>query len=400
MICNGGNRCYENCSRFLQQEMHIGTLKKIKFMNKYIHSWYRKIFSYLPKFGSPYQGVVFIDCMSNSGVYVFNNELHDGTSTKALKAFNWKHTEEKIVGKDFKIIVNDKDLQRITCQQCIWNNTPKINQKLTYDFFQKDVREFLKEDANKILLEAKKRKFHTLLFYDPYDLLIDWEALKPFLESKSVDIILTHFWMNDTKRAINQVVKEEAKNKYINAYGLSYEDLRERYNKMSSFEQNEFLRKQLIDQIMKHGANEKKFGYAPIFNDRNNVVYDIVIVSISNAATKLFRSEMYNLYKNVANSDGGTEQLSLFGTEDTSYSESRKLFNEMQLFYSYNYFAEVAASDFSGKEVSQENFNDYLNNHEFIAPNCKKELKKRLQEHHDMKIKKKTKNNPTMYKFK
>ncbi len=95
----------EECSNS-QERINIGTIIKINFIEEYAQAWYNKVLSYKPKYGEPVNGFVFINCMSNSGVYQFDNSTYAGTSQRIEIIFT-SQNGTRYSEKDFKIVVND-----------------------------------------------------------------------------------------------------------------------------------------------------------------------------------------------------------------------------------------------------------------------------------------------------
>ena len=130
--------------------------------------------------------------MSNSGVYQYKNSIYSGTSQRIEKMFI-SQNGVKYEDKNFKIVVNDNCLKRIDCQKCTWRRVANKRNNVEKLFFHLDVEQFLTNECLAILNEAKKNDWYILLFYDPFNILINWESLRPYLEYPKADIILTHF---------------------------------------------------------------------------------------------------------------------------------------------------------------------------------------------------------------
>ena len=141
---------------------------------------------------------------------------------------------------------------------------------------------------------SRKKIYHVLLLYDPYKVEIDWEVLKYFISSRRVDLIITHFWQNDIKRSLNSNIGKKKQDIIEKAYSMDFEKLLSKFNSLSPYERNEFLRTRFKEQIEKnnHGMQEVYVGYGPIFNQNNVAVYDIVGISHSMAGYTLFKDEL------------------------------------------------------------------------------------------------------------
>lgn len=235
------------CLNSIDEITYDGTKKKIEFIEGYVKAWFHKVL--LSQYNS-YKGVIFIDCMSNCGVYsVEERDLFEGTSYRVLNSFS-RQVEGKLIDKKFSVIVNDIEKDKVFCQNCLWNNNFKgKNKNLSFSSYSLDVNDFLSGPGRDILTEASKQNYHILLFYDPYTVQIDWEVLKHFISSKNVDLIITHFWQNDIKRSLNNGISQEKKSIIEKAYSMDFEALIKQYNEMTQYERNEFLRNKFKNQI-------------------------------------------------------------------------------------------------------------------------------------------------------
>lgn len=395
--CNviGSQKCIDS----IDELTHEGTKKKIEFIEAYVKSWFHKIL--LNSF-TPYEGVIFIDCMSNCGVYSLDKKsIVEGSSYRVLDSFS-RQTEGNLAEKNFSVVVNDFDNDKILCQECLWKNYfLGKNENLSFRKSTLDVNEFLTTQGRSILEEASKKNYHILLLYDPYKVEIDWSILQHFISSRRVDLIITHFWQNDIKRSLSNNISESKKTIIEKAYALNFDELLTKYNSLSPYERNEFLRGRFKEQIEKsnYGYQEVYVGYGPIFNQNKVAVYDIVGISHSMAGFTLFKDELYKKYKPkkeelVEIVDGG-QQLSLdsqlFGTVEPqskdNYVAARKSgLSELEYFYSPKHFAEIIAEHFSGEMPNVDLYKRFLDGHPFIPGNEKNAIKKILQKQHGMKI--------------
>lgn len=66
------------------------TLKKFELIEKYVDEWARKILGFNGVNGQEgSKGVIYIDCMSNSGLYYdTDGKLVDGTALRVVKRLN------------------------------------------------------------------------------------------------------------------------------------------------------------------------------------------------------------------------------------------------------------------------------------------------------------------------
>ena len=63
------------------------TVKKFELIEKYVDEWARKILGFNGVNGLPgSKGVIYIDCMCNSGVYEVDGKLVEGTALRVAKS--------------------------------------------------------------------------------------------------------------------------------------------------------------------------------------------------------------------------------------------------------------------------------------------------------------------------
>lgn len=124
------------CKSLYLEVVKPHTIKKFELISKYTENWAYKILGY-PKS----KGLIFIDCMSNSGLYKNNKgEIVQGTPFRVAKILNEiaKNKQKEVI-----LYFNDIDLNKIN------NLKDRLNEeKLEYikiNYFNKDANLFLKE---------------------------------------------------------------------------------------------------------------------------------------------------------------------------------------------------------------------------------------------------------------
>ena len=151
------------------------TIKKFELIERYVDEWARKILGYNGKDGrNGSKGVIYIDCMCNSGVYLDEKgNLINGTALRVARKLNDIITNYP--GKNAILIFNDISEQRIEHLKSEIEKANLTNIQVVYR--SEDCDSFLKG----LDLDEYKSKFNTLLLYDPYKAAIDWDAVTPFL---------------------------------------------------------------------------------------------------------------------------------------------------------------------------------------------------------------------------
>jgi three-Cys-motif partner protein len=381
----------------MSNQLHIGTRNKLDIIEKYVEVWVHKVLSYKDR--SYFSGVVFIDAMSNCGMYIDNkSNVIKGTSLRIYDFF--KKIKEKYPDKSFHIDLNDIDSQSIECQRCRINNDNKhIN--LSVSLSNLDISDYLEQVSCEI--EKFKNK-HTLLFYDPYKADIRWgDILKllnkiDYMKKSGYDLIITHFYQNDPKRTMKSNIKNpQVIRRYELTYGMPYSKMIAEINNLSGYEQNVWFRKRIIQMIEnKLKIKKSNIAYAPIFNSNNTAVYDIVFASHSNVAKDLFKLTMH---KQMQDKFEKSEYQVALDFENGDYLSEKNISSEGEIFYSINNYAKTIAKDFSGRtNIFNCELESYLKNHYFIpAKGIKTKIDKKLIESYNVIVSKK--NRKKVYDF-
>lgn len=172
-------------------EAHPHTIKKFELVTAYIETWAQKLLQ-----NNACQGIIFIDCMCNSGVYV--NDLGDevfGTPIRVAKKL--RDVAGQYPNKKIYVYLNDNSPEKI---ELLKQNLPAEKRNFKYSITVGDGNDLLKKIGPKL---SKTSNLHFFLFYDPFEAAIDWEALAPFFRSWG-EVLINHM-LYDSVRAIKQV---------------------------------------------------------------------------------------------------------------------------------------------------------------------------------------------------
>ena len=146
------------------------TIKKFELIEEYIKSWAQKLM-----LNQYCNGIIFIDCMCNSGLYHDENGvLVEGTPIRVAKAL--RDVAGQYPHKQVFLYFNDIDHDKTDLLQ---TKLPSAKGNYHVVVTHEDGNALLKEISSKLDLH---NNLHYFLLYDPYDASIDWEALFPFLE--------------------------------------------------------------------------------------------------------------------------------------------------------------------------------------------------------------------------
>ncbi|MDY0294737.1 MAG: three-Cys-motif partner protein TcmP [Acholeplasmataceae bacterium] len=359
------------------------TESKLTILNNYVLEWIIVTMAAKGKdrYGREliYDGLVFVDCMSSAGMYkTHDGRVIDGTSINVLKHFI--NSKKYHPDKTFKLVLNDKDEKSMKCQECRINDILSNSKNVDVIYEKMDVSMFLDKLSESEFFDKiwnKDKKFHTVFFYDPYDVDIRWDAISKLLNKLKrtelrYDFILTHFFQNDTIRSIMSGTKKIGK--YESAYGMMYDDLADKIKSIDSFERNQFLRDALIKMMIKNlRIDQTKIAYGPVFSQTNSAIYDIVFYSKSLKGLKIFKEFMYKT--NTRDKDNNNlkhaQIVMSFDDQDiiddASYEQKRYTGSEREYFYSVSSYADIIVAAFIRREnVSKEDILGYRNIHPFI----------------------------------
>ena len=223
------------------------TVKKFELIDKYVDEWARKILGFKGKYGyAGSKGVIYIDCMSNSGVYKdIEGNLVDGTALRVAKHLNEIITNYP--GKNAILVFNDLYPERV---EFLKQEIEKAKlENITVSYQHGDCNDFLRG----LDLSSFKQQYNTLLLYDPYKASIDWDAVTPYL-NRWGEVIINHM-VSDTARGASLAKKPQVIDRYQETY------------------QND------IASILEYGNDKEQL---------NNI-----IVSIIKSNTKNFRAKHY-----------------------------------------------------------------------------------------------------------
>jgi three-Cys-motif partner protein len=274
------------------------TIKKFEIVEKYVDGWARKILGY-----DKSDGLMFIDCMSNCGIYRDKDGgIVEGTAMRVAKLLNRVGSN---YSKNIKVFFNDIEKEKIEILRGQIEKY-KLN-NINIEYSVKDANEFLKEfNFN------NSKNYNFLLFYDPYNASIDWEAIEPFLNVWG-EVILNHM-VSDPTRAINTVKNKDKINNYEKTYCCDCETLKSIGSNRKEYER-------LVKNIIKD-RTEKQYYLAsfPFYIRTNALVYDLIYFSHSMKGFRLFKKVAWQTFGGKSSSKidhSGVEagQCSLFDDE-------------------------------------------------------------------------------------
>ena len=262
------------------------TIKKFELIEAYVQAWAHKLLEYGRNTGNC-NGIVFIDCMCNSGMYrhKYTGELVEGTPIRVARILADIMREQNYQNQQAWLYFNDLSQEKIDELQ---KHMPTETRNFHINLSVGDGNDLLKQIGSRLSSQAK---IHYLLVYDPYQATIDWVALLPFIRNWG-EIILNHM-VYDSIRAVSQATRPTTISKYESTYLAKIEDLIAFGSDRDAFEQRI---KDIITVL--NGENHKRYYIAsyPFFNLKNTVVYNLIHCTSSMVGFKLYKSTAWSTF--------------------------------------------------------------------------------------------------------
>lgn len=273
----------------------LHTIKKFELIEAYVKEWAPKLLNY-----KNCNGIVFIDCMCNSGVYNNSDEQEVfGTPIRIAKLLSnmMTHYPEKQAW----LYLNDLSAEKIKILKTyLPANTKNYHIIASYG------------DGNDLLRGIAKDihdNINHLLVYDPYTASVDWNALMPFLCNWG-EIIINHM-VSDPIRGLLQAKSDTAVAKYEKTYLANIAELSAFGNDKRAYEK----RIQEIIVALK-GFNSRQYYIAsfPFFNTKNVLVYNLIHCSGNIKGFMLFKKTAWKTFggkSSLKNTYGMENQIKL-----------------------------------------------------------------------------------------
>ncbi len=282
------------------------TIKKIELVTEYVKTWAQKLLN------NPYcKKLVFIDCMCNCGEYVEKQAPNNQIMGTAFLVAKYLHEiASNYRSKNIYVILNDKSENRISHLKSLLSSN-KISNEENFDCVIKN------QDCS-ILLEKfsgwlnSQNDTHFLLFYDPYQAIVNWEYLAPFFNQWG-ELIINHM-VSDTIRSVKNVKSENTMNKYASTYLTEFQDLLPCGTDVKAYEE-------LFERNIRYFRTNKREYYVsffPFFNSKNALVYDLVHCTSNIEGFKLYKKCAWQVFDGQSSGKTRHEsdnQLTLFINE-------------------------------------------------------------------------------------
>lgn len=353
------------------------TIKKFELISEYVKAWVEILMLY-PKC----KGIVYIDCMSNSGVYRKNNEKGEeieGTTLRVSQVI--AEAMKKYSSKQAYLYFNDLDENKI---ELLNTRLPRQTDNFHIHTETMDANELLRKISSQFSSVFQNMNF--LLIYDPYDANINWNALMPFLKNWG-EVIINHM-VSDTLRAAKVAKKPEVIEKYERTYQMNIEDLVSFGSDRNAFEKK-------IEQIIRDasGRNLEKYYIAafPFFNKTNSVVYNLIHCTGNYKGFELFKSTAWKTFGDKSSMknthDDGNQMCLDFETGEIVFGNPSD-----EACYNLRDVAKYVQKHFRGKvDVPNDEVWDYIGEHPvFPTRDYKNKIKEILKKEFVMRASRST----------
>lgn len=325
------------------------SIKKFELISEYVKAWINILM-----LNKKCRGIVYIDCMSNSGVYK-DAEGNEIKGTPLLVSEIIAEAMTRYTDKQAYIYFNDLDERKIDLLE---TRLPKKTSNLTIYTESMDANVLLRKIGSQF--STMFSDMHFLLVYDPYDAHIEWDAMMPFLKNWG-EIIINHM-VSDTIRAAKMAKKPEVIEKYEETYQMTIDELISFGSDRATFEK-------IIEKIILDGSGRKEGRYYvasfPFFNSNNSVVYNLIHCTGHQTGFDLFKSTAWKVFgdqssgKHVNNS-GEYDQLT-FDALTGEIVSGRKVDDTC---YTVRDIAAYLQKKFKGRQdVPKKEVRDYLIEH-------------------------------------
>ena len=340
------------------------TIKKFELIEEYIKSWAQKLL-----LTESCNGLIFIDCMCNSGVYTDDaGQLVKGTAVRVSEAL--REAARSYTEKNIHIYLNDKDKARV---DELKKHLPQDERNFKIVTSCSDAHELLRTIGPQLYGTGH---LHYFLLYDPYDATIDWEALLPFFRNWG-EVMINHM-VSDPVRAISIAKKKTTKAKYENTYLEDFEKLVPYGSDKTAYE----ARVEEIINSLK-GARRYYVSAFPFYNTQNSLVYNLIHCTSNKEGFKLYKRSAWKVFGAQSSTKHSVEnrQLSFNFLGEIAEEEDESCLHIIDI-------AKYLQRSFRGrKQVPLDEMWELLDNHPiFPSEGFRNEVKGNLTGFFDAKI--------------
>ena len=253
------------------------TIKKFELVEAYITDWSQKLMN-----TQTCNGLIFIDCMCNSGLYYDENgEIVKGTPIRVANVL--RSVAGQYPHKQVFIYFNDYNPAKI---DLLNENLPEEKGNFHIVTSKEDGNALLKDIGSKL---DPENHLHYFLLYDPYDASIDWEALAPFFRYWG-EVMINHM-VSDPVRAITQVKKNDTKKKYEATYLTDFGELVPFGSDKDAYQK----RVEHIIDVLK-GKRRYYVSAFPFYNTQNSQMYNLIHCTSNPVGFQLYKTKAWKTF--------------------------------------------------------------------------------------------------------
>lgn len=253
------------------------TIKKFELIEEYIKSWEQKLL-----LNDSCNGLIFIDCMCNSGIYTDDDgNPVKGTALRVSEAL--REAARTYTEKNIHIYLNDKDKARVDELE---KHLPNDERNFKIVTSRGDAHELLRTIGPQLYGTGH---LHYFLLYDPYDATIDWEALLPFFRNWG-EVMINHM-VSDPVRAITSAKKKTTKEKYENTYLEDFEKLVPYGSDKKAYEAR-------VEEIINSLKGSRRYYVSafPFYNTQNSLVYNLIHCTSNKVGFRLYKKSAWKVF--------------------------------------------------------------------------------------------------------
>lgn len=255
------------------------TIKKFELIESYVDEWARKLLAF-----DGCNGIVYVDCMSNSGLYYdIEGNLVEGTALRVAKKLN--AIIKNYPNKKAFVYFNDIEPER----------TNKLQEEIEKIGYLEIGVEISTQDGNSYLRKFnlhKYKNYNTLLVYDPYRATIDWDAVSPFL-NRWGEVIINHM-VSDTLRGVSLAKNENVIQKYQKTYQQEISEIISVGNDKQKLDE---IIVKLIEDATSEAKQKHFIASFPFFNRTNGLVYNLIHCCSNIAGLKLYKKVAWQTFE-------------------------------------------------------------------------------------------------------
>lgn len=271
------------------------TIKKFELIEKYVETWAHKLLQ-----NQYCSGLVFIDCMSNSGEYVDDDGKQVfGTPVRVAKYL--RNVAGQYPYKRIDLFFSDLCAART---EHLKGLMPNESHNFHIHITTEDGNELAKR-----LGQTMSNNKHYLLVYDPFEATIDWNAIIPFINNWS-EVILNHM-VSDSMRAVKMVKKDAARSKYEQTYLTDLENLIPYGSDKTAYEKRV---EEIIKALHRNKSRQYYIAAFPFFNEKNAIVYNLIHCTGNIKGFKLYKQSAWQIFggkSSTKNTHGNENQIML-----------------------------------------------------------------------------------------